>query len=207
MNMTISPTSQSESWNLVSPELISTHAKWVMPRSVRVVWVCLLVWSLKCPINSPKPKDSQFKGAVIRILGTITDHFKQHSTIPITDRRFLVWMKPCRQDKHHWPMTPGITRQYSFTLLQLHVWLRKQVTDCITVISLLGRKVGGCEFCTQVACQSRVPRDVVLKARHLAGWCIPAVHTHTRPIEHAATMPTGSLHMHFQYNKPLPSWC
>lgn len=28
--------------------------------------------------------------------------------------------------------------------------------------------------------------------------------THTRPIEHAATMPTGSLSMPFQYNKPLP---
>lgn len=45
-----------------------------------------------------------------------------------------------------------------------------------TLISPLGREGEGC---TQVACQSRVPRDVALKARHLAGWCIPAVHTHT----------------------------
>lgn len=64
-------------------------------------------------------------------------------------------------------------------LLQLHMRLRKQVTDCMTVISLLGGEVEGCEFCTQIACQCRVPRDVALKARHLADCCTPAVHAHT----------------------------
>lgn len=91
----------------------------------------------------------------------------------------------------------------------MRAW-ESRLQTLLAVISLLVREVEGCEgceFCAQVACQSHVPRDVALKARHLAGWCTPAVHTHTRPIEHAATMPTGSLPMHFQYNKPLPSWC
>lgn len=65
------------------------------------------------------------------------------------------------------------------------------------------QKDGGIRVLPVSPCQVPEPRDVSLKARHLAGCCIPAVRTHTRPIEHAATMPTGSLPMHFQYNKPL----
>jgi len=77
----------------------------------------------------------------------------------------------------------------------------------VSVVSSLGGEVDGYDVCPPIPCQNPVPRDVALRARHLADWCIPAVQTHKRPIEHAATMPTGSLPMHFQYNKPLPSWC
>ncbi len=45
----------------------------------------------------------------------------------------LFWMELCSQNMHHWPMTQGVLSLFLFPLLQLHVWLSRQVTDGTTV--------------------------------------------------------------------------
>lgn len=79
-----------------------------------------------------------------------------------------------------------------------------RLNTVLTVTSLLGGEVGVCEFCTHKS-PARVQCQEMSHWRQgiwLAGvyWLC----AHARPIEHTATMPTGSLPKQSQYNKPLP---
>lgn len=89
----------------------------------------------------------------------------------------LFWMKPCRQDKHHWPMTDGVTRQKIHWLYYNYMcgWGGRLQT-VLTVISLLGREVGGCEFCLPESSAKRCRTE-----GKAFGWlvCAGCAHTHT----------------------------